>query len=65
MTLSGFARSYIVRIYRIGDHKSRQIVGTVEEPGIQRKDAFTTMEDLWRILMDSQPDDETRNGSQK
>ncbi len=65
MTPSGFARSYIVRIYRIGDHKSRHMVGTVEEPGIQGKDAFTTIEELWRILMDNQPDDKTRNGPEK
>ena len=38
-----------MRIYR-RDRRARQIVGVVEEAGVEGKRAFTTLEDLWRIL---------------
>jgi len=42
--------SYIVRIYRRSGKKPRILVGTVETAGIQRKIAFSTIEELWEIL---------------
>jgi hypothetical protein len=42
--------SYIVRIYRQGPDKTRNIVGVVETVGVDGKDAFTNVDELWGIL---------------
>jgi hypothetical protein len=42
-------QSFVVRIYR-RDRRARRLVGVVEEAGVEGKRAFTTLEDLWRIL---------------
>lgn len=38
-----------MRIYR-QDRRTRRLVGVVEEAGVEEKRAFTTLEELWRIL---------------
>jgi hypothetical protein len=43
--------SYIVRIYRRGKKDPRLLVGLVEEVGCEGRKAFTTLDDLWAILM--------------
>jgi hypothetical protein len=42
-------QSFIVRIYR-QDRRARRFVGVVEEAGVEGKRAFTTVDELWRIL---------------
>ncbi|HEY7601883.1 MAG TPA: hypothetical protein VIB60_05210 [Methylomirabilota bacterium] len=42
-------QSYIVRIYR-RDRRARRLVGVVEEAGVEGKRAFTSPDELWRIL---------------
>lgn len=46
--------NYIIRIYRRGGHNRRMLVGVVEEVGKDEKRAFTTMEELWDILIGDQ-----------
>ncbi len=48
-------QSYIVRIYRKEEKKSRELVGLVQEVGEQDSKAFTSYEELWEILKASQP----------
>ena len=38
-----------MRIYR-QDRRARRFVGVVEEAGVEGKRAFTTVDELWRIL---------------
>jgi hypothetical protein len=45
-------RSYIVRIYR-RDRRARRLVGVVEEAGVEGQRAFTSPDELWRILTGS------------
>ena len=42
--------SYIVRIYRGEKDSPRNLVGIVEEVGLEEKRAFTNMDELWTIL---------------
>lgn len=42
--------SYIVRIYRGDEGKSRKIVGIIEGIDSEEKRAFENIDDLWRIL---------------
>jgi len=44
--------SYIVRIYRRSGRKGRILVGTVEAVGVEKKMAFSNIEELWKILCD-------------
>lgn len=44
--------SYIVRIYR-WEKRPHRVVGVVEEAGVEGKRAFTTLEELWNILVRS------------
>ena len=44
------SHDYIVRIYRYGKQKPRDIVGTVEEVGIEGKKPFASLEELWEIV---------------
>lgn len=46
----GGLNSYIVRVYREGGNKSRELVGIVEEVGGDGKKAFTNIDELWEIL---------------
>ena len=41
-----------MRIYR-RDRRARRFVGVVEETGVEGKRAFTTLDELWRILTTS------------
>ncbi len=43
-------KNYIVRIYRHEKNNPRKIVGVVEEPEIEGKKAFTSLDELWQIL---------------
>jgi len=43
-------KSYIVRIYRHGEGKPGKFIGTVEEPHLKQKKAFTNFDELWEIL---------------
>ena len=42
--------SYIVRIYRRGDKKSRILIGTVQVAGAERRMAFSNIDELWEVL---------------
>lgn len=43
-------KSYIVRIYRQEQGNPGKLVGTVEEPPLTGKRAFTDLDELWEIL---------------
>ena len=43
-------QSFIVRIYRTAGDDQRRIVGVVEKPGVEGKQAFTQYDELWEIL---------------
>jgi hypothetical protein len=42
--------SYIVRIYRRRPGRGRLLIGVVERPGGDRRSAFSSLDELWRIL---------------
>jgi hypothetical protein len=42
--------SYIVRIYRGEKDRPNNLVGIVEEVGLEEKRAFTNIDELWTIL---------------
>jgi hypothetical protein len=46
----GTVKNYIVRIYRYEKGNPKKIVGVVEEPEIEGKRAFTSLDELWSIL---------------
>jgi len=48
--MRGTARNYIVRIYRLEKDNPRALVGVVEEPEKEGKQAFTCLDELWGIL---------------
>ena len=43
--------TYIVRIYRRETDDHRMLAGTVEEPGKPEKKVFTSVKELWNILV--------------
>ncbi len=43
-------KSYVIRIYRDEKDGAGQLLGTVERPGAEVKQAFTSREELWNIL---------------
>ncbi len=43
-------RTYIVRIYRQEPEKPEEIIGDIEEAGVDGKKIFHTFEDLEKIL---------------
>jgi hypothetical protein len=43
--------SYVVRVYRIQDNHSRQVIGVIEEPGKVLPLAFSNIDELWAILV--------------
>ncbi len=43
-------KSYIVRIYR-GEQGGGELLGSVERPGQDIKLAFTSRDELWKILI--------------
>lgn len=43
-------KTYIVRIYRFEDENPFNLVGVVEEVGVEGRKAFTNYEELWSIL---------------
>ena len=42
--------NYIVRIYRCEKNNPRNLVGVVEEAGVEERKAFTNLDELWKIL---------------
>ena len=47
--------SYIVRIYRRGVERGREVAGLVERIGNGKRRAFGNSEELWAFLTDRQP----------
>ena len=47
--------SYIIRIYRRGAERGRELVGLVERIGNGKRQAFGNSEELWTFLTDRQP----------
>jgi hypothetical protein len=43
-------KSYIIRVYRHDRNNPRRLVGTVEEPHLKGKKAFTNLDELWEIF---------------
>jgi len=46
--------SYILRIYRREKGIPHRIIGIIEESGVEEKQAFTCLDELWRILNPAQ-----------
>jgi hypothetical protein len=42
--------SYIIRIYRRGNKIPHNLIGVVEEVGVEGKKSFTSLDELWSIL---------------
>ena len=42
--------SYVVRVYRRRNGKTRQLVGVLEGPRLVGSQAFSSVEELWEIL---------------
>ncbi len=53
-------QSYIVRIYRFERDRPDNLVGVVEESGVEDKKAFTDYDELWRILNSEREEVKTR-----
>ena len=47
--------SYIIRIYRRGVERGRELAGLVERIGNGKRQAFGNSEELWTFLTDRQP----------
>ena len=47
--------SYIIRIYRRGAERGRELAGLVERVGNGKRQAFGSSEELWTFLTDRQP----------
>ena len=47
--------SYIIRIYRRGAERGRELAGLVERIGNGKRMAFGSSEELWTFLTDYQP----------
>jgi hypothetical protein len=47
--------SYIVRIYRRGVERGREVAGLVERIGNGKRRAFGNSEELWAFLTERQP----------
>lgn len=43
-------KNYVVRIYRCEKNNPRSLVGVVEEVGVEERNAFTNLHELWKIL---------------
>ena len=43
-------KNYIIRIYRCEKNNPRNLVGMVEEVGVEERRAFTNLDELWNIL---------------
>jgi hypothetical protein len=43
-------KNYIVRIYRCEKNNPRNLVGVVEEVEVEKRKAFTNLDELWKIL---------------
>ena len=56
-------QSFIVRIYRTTGEDQRRIVGVVEKPGVEGKQAFPQYDELWEIL--NPPEEKTVNSHTK
>ena len=42
--------NYIVRVYRQEEEKPHQLVGIVEEVGVEGRKGFTNIDELWEIF---------------
>ena len=47
--------SYIIRIYRRGVERDRELAGLVERIGNGKRQAFGNSDELWAFLTDRQP----------
>jgi len=47
--------SYIIRIYRRGMERDRELAGLVERIGNGKRQSFGNSEELWAFLTGSQP----------
>ena len=47
--------SYIIRIYRRGVERGRELAGLIERIGNGKRQAFGSSEELWTFLTDRQP----------
>ena len=47
--------SYIIRIYRRGVERGRELAGLVERIGNGKRQAFGNSDELWAFLTDRQP----------
>ena len=47
--------SYIIRIYRRGVERGRELAGLAERIGNGKRQAFSTSEELWAFLKDRLP----------
>lgn len=43
-------KNYVVRVYRCEKDNPRNLVGIVEETGVEERKAFTNLDELWKIL---------------
>ena len=43
-------KNYVVRVYRCEKNNPRNLVGVVEEVGVEERKAFTNLDELWKIL---------------
>ena len=46
-------KTYIIRIYRSEDDSPLNLVGVVEEVGVEGRKKFTSYQELWSILKTS------------
>ena len=46
-------KTYIIRIYRFEDDSPLNLVGVVEEVGVEGRKKFTSYQELWSILKTS------------
>ncbi len=61
----GKMENYIVRIYRTDKKSSRNLIGLVEEVGVEGQRAFRNLEELWAILNPSKGRKSTRKRVEK
>jgi hypothetical protein len=57
--------NYIVRIYRFKKNNHRQLLGIVEEVGVNGRKAFSNLEELWEILNVSEKDSQKKHRDRK
>jgi hypothetical protein len=53
--------TFIVRIYRYGNKRLKEIIGLVEIPGNDGNMGFTTIEELWAIFSSRLSDEKEKH----